>query len=89
VYDPEIDAAYPARWIGLVEVETRDGQRLISRVEVPKGDPGNTLSRAELEDKARRLAAYHQGASGEEIERIIRRVWMLPQQANLSDMLGS
>ena len=88
VYDPEIDAAYPARWIGLVEVETRDGQRLTSRVEVPKGDPANTLSRAELEDKARRLAAYHQGASGEEIERIIRRVWMLPQQANLSGLLS-
>lgn len=89
VYDPEIDAAYPARWIGLVEVETRDGQRLTSRVEVPKGDPGNTLSRAELEDKARRLAAYHQGASGEEIERIVRRVWMLPQQANLSGLFSS
>jgi len=44
---------------------------------------------SELEDKARRLAAYHQAASGEEIERIIRRVWMLPQQANLSDMLSS
>jgi 2-methylcitrate dehydratase PrpD len=88
VYDPEIDAAYPARWIGLVEVETRDGQRLTARVEVPKGDPGNTLSRAELEDKARRLAAYRQGASGEEIERIIQRVWMLPQQANLSGLFS-
>ena len=88
VYDPEIDAAYPARWIGLVEVETCDGQRLSTRVEVPKGDPGNTLSRAELEDKARRLAAYRQGASGEEIGQIIQRVWMLPQQANLSRLLS-
>jgi 2-methylcitrate dehydratase PrpD len=46
VYDPEIDAAYPERWIGLVEVETTDGERLTSRVDVPKGDPENTLSRA-------------------------------------------
>jgi 2-methylcitrate dehydratase PrpD len=88
VYDPEIDAAYPARWIGLVEVEMRDGRRRTSRVEVPKGDPQNTLSRAELEDKAHRLAAYRQGASVEEMERIIQRVWTLPQQANLSGLLA-
>jgi 2-methylcitrate dehydratase PrpD len=55
---------------------------------VPKGDPQNTLSRAELEDKAHRLAAYRQGASVEEMERIIQRVWTLPQQANLSGLLA-
>src|SRR5205823_10741909 len=27
VLDPEIDAAYPERWSGLVEVETTDGRR--------------------------------------------------------------
>jgi 2-methylcitrate dehydratase PrpD len=88
VYDPEIDAAYPARWIGLVEVETRDGRHLTSRVEVPKGDPENTLSRADLEDKAHRLAAYRQGASSEEVDRIVKRVWALPQQASLCGLLA-
>ena len=53
----------PRRWIGLVEVETTDGRLLTSRVEVPKGDPGNPLSRTELEAKARRLAAFRDGAS--------------------------
>src|SRR5215204_3440941 len=66
VFDPEIDAAYPERWIGLVEVETTAGDRFTSRVEVPKGDPGNTLSRAEIEDKARRLAGFQSGATAEE-----------------------
>ncbi len=55
VFDPEIDEAYPDRWIGLVDVKTTAGDRFTSRVEVPKGDPGNTLSRAEIEDKAGRL----------------------------------
>ena len=51
--------AYPARWIGKVTRATpRDGRKLQARVDEPKGDPGNTLSRAELEDKAMRLAAY-------------------------------
>ncbi len=87
VYDLEIDAAYPDRWIGLVEVETADGRVLTSRVDVPLGDPGNTLSRAELEDKARRLAAFQSGASTEEIDRIIQRVWALEQEANVRDLL--
>ena len=87
VYDPEIDAAYPERWIGLVEVETTDGEHFTSRVDVPKGDPGNTLSRTELEDKARHLADFQDGASPGEIRRIIDRVWALDREANVRDLL--
>jgi 2-methylcitrate dehydratase PrpD len=75
--DPEVDAAYPARWIGKVSVTTRDGRCLDARVDEPKGDPGNTLSRAELEDKAMRLAAYAGGASANEVRAIATRVWAL------------
>ncbi len=87
VLDPEIDAAYPARWIGLVEVETVDGRRITARVDVPKGDPGNSLSRAEIEEKARRLATYQEGASEEEIEEIIARVWRLDRETDVRDLL--
>ncbi|MEO8079900.1 MAG: MmgE/PrpD family protein [Caldimonas sp.] len=72
--DPEVDAAYPARWIGKVEVTTRDGRTFEARVDEPKGDPGNTLSRAELEDKAFRLAAYRDGASRAEMAHAIERI---------------
>ncbi len=89
VLDPEIDAAYPLRWIGAVEVETVDGAApLNSRVDVPKGDPGNTLTREELEDKARRLAAFQGGASPEELRRIIDRVWVLDRESNVRDLLA-
>jgi len=87
VLDPEVDAAYPARWIGFVDVETTDGRRLTSKVDVPKGDPGNPLSRAELEDKARRLAAYRGGASPEEIGWIIERSWNLEREPDVRDLL--
>jgi 2-methylcitrate dehydratase PrpD len=87
VVDPEIDAAYPERWIGLVEVETIDGHHFTSRVDVPKGDPGNTLSRAEIADKARHLTAYQQGASSEEIDQIMARVWTLDQQPHVRNLL--
>lgn len=87
VLDPAIDAAYPARWIGLVEVETSDGRTLTARVDTPKGDPGNSLTRAELEDKARRLAAYRDAASPAELDRLIARVWSLPDQPGVRDLL--
>jgi 2-methylcitrate dehydratase PrpD len=85
--DPEIDGAYPERWIGLVEVETVDGRQFVSRVDVPKGDPGNTLSRAELEKKAWRLAAYQQGAASEELEQLIARIWRLDEEPDVRDLL--
>lgn len=87
VLDPEIDAAYPERWIGLVEIETTGGEHITSRVDVPKGDPGNTLSREELEEKARSLAAFQGGATDEEIDRVIGRVWSLDREPDVRDLL--
>jgi 2-methylcitrate dehydratase PrpD len=87
VLDPEVDAAYPERWIGLVEVETTDGRRVTGRVDVPKGDPGNTLSRAELEDKAHRLAAHGGGAAPEEVGRLVARAWRLGDEPDVRDLL--
>ncbi len=56
--DEEVDTAYPQRWIGKVSVETRDGRTLQGRVDEPKGDPGNTLTRQEIRDKVLGLAQY-------------------------------
>jgi 2-methylcitrate dehydratase PrpD len=89
VLDPEIDRAYPRRWLGRVAVETRDGRRLEGTVSVPKGDPDNTLTRTELEDKALRLAAYRDGATAEEMRRLIARAWRLHREPNLRDLLAA
>ena len=75
--DAEVDAAYPARWIGKVSVETTDGRTLQGRVDEPKGDPGNTLSRAEIEDKMQRLAHYGEAATADEAKALCRRIWQL------------
>jgi 2-methylcitrate dehydratase PrpD len=72
--DAEVDAEYPARWIGKVEVGTLDGRTLTARVDEPKGDPGNTLSRAEIEDKARTLARFG-GLAPETIDRLFPCLW--------------
>jgi 2-methylcitrate dehydratase PrpD len=86
--DAEIDAAYPARWIGKVVVETTDGRALVARVDEPKGDPGNTLTRPELEAKALRLAVYRGAASMDEMRRVIERVWALADVPRVEPFLA-
>ncbi|MCB2025358.1 MAG: MmgE/PrpD family protein, partial [Ottowia sp.] len=73
--DPEVDGAYPQRWIGKVTVTTTDGRTLQGRVDEPKGDPGNTLTREELTAKALRLAAHSGGASAAEMQRAVDVLW--------------
>ncbi|MCB2038766.1 MAG: MmgE/PrpD family protein, partial [Ottowia sp.] len=74
--DPEVDSAYPQRWIGKVTVTTTDGRTLQGRVDEPKGDPGNTLTREELTAKALRLAAHSGGASAAEMQRAVDTLWL-------------
>jgi 2-methylcitrate dehydratase PrpD len=86
--DAEVDGAYPARWIGKVVVETAEGRRLEGRVDEPKGDPGNTLSRPELEDKATRLAAYRGGADAAEMRQVIDRIWGIASAPTVTTFLA-
>lgn len=86
--DPEVDSAYPARWIGKVTVHTADGRVLQGRVDEPKGDPGNTLSRAELEDKAIRLGVYADAADEAEIRSLIGAVWSIADSDKVGALLA-
>ena len=87
--DPEVDAAYPRRWIGKVTVHTTDGRQFEGRVDEPKGDPGNTLSREEISAKALRLAAYSQGAAPEEMAQAVERLWQVAQWPVVGRLLGA
>ncbi|HEY9273992.1 MmgE/PrpD family protein [Achromobacter sp.] len=85
--DAEVDGAYPQRWIGKVTVYTRDGRKLHGRVDEPKGDPGNTLSRAEIEDKTLSLGRYADAATEQELRRLIAAIWNLEQAEKLEALL--
>ena len=75
--DAEVDSAYPKRWIGKVTVTTNDGRVLHGRVDEPKGDPGNTLSRQEITDKALNLAAYSGGANPQQMLESVNALWLV------------
>ena len=86
--DAEVDGAYPRRWIGKVTVTTNDGRTLQGRVDEPKGDPGNTLSREEITAKALQLAAFSGGASEGEMREAIERLWSVAQWPRVGRLLG-
>jgi 2-methylcitrate dehydratase PrpD len=86
--DAEVDAAYPKRWIGKVTVRTRDGRVLQGRVDEPKGDPGNTLSREEIGAKVLRLAAFSGGATEDEMQAALERLWHVAQAPAVGVLLG-
>ncbi len=85
--DAEVDRAYPQRWIGKVIVHTTDGRTLHGRVDEPKGDPGNTLSRDELNAKALRLARYSGGASEAEMDAALQRLWAIADAPHIGRLL--
>ena len=85
--DAEVDKSYPNRWIGKVSVTTKDGQVLLGRVDEPKGDPGNTLSRNEIDAKARRLAAYGGVLDKAGIDRLMPRLWSITELNALGSLL--
>ena len=87
VLDDEVNRAYPQRWIGKVEVRTVDGREHTARVDVPRGDPGNALTRPELEEKAIRLAAFRGAATEQEMRAVMARIWRLEAESRLSWLL--
>ena len=53
IADPQLNTLYPANFPARVTITMEDGQSFQETVMLPKGDPGNPLSDAELEDKFR------------------------------------
>jgi 2-methylcitrate dehydratase PrpD len=86
--DAEVDGAYPKRWIGKVTVTTTDGRVLHGRVDEPKGDPGNTLSRQEITDKALRLAAFSGGATPEAMRQSVDALWQVATWPKVGALLS-
>lgn len=81
--DTEVDGAYPNRWLGKVSVKTHDGREFEAFIDEPKGDPGNTLSRPEIEAKVERLMQYRNATSAAKARQWIDFVWGLEQQEKL------
>ena len=87
VVDPDIDRDYPNKWTARVEVELDDGSIMQQYLDTPKGDPDNSLSREEIEDKFRMLSQFSGAASADEAADLIDQCWRLAEVDNFSNAL--
>ena len=69
----ELTELCPQKRVAIVNVKTLNGD-YCERVDYPKGEPENPLSREELEDKFRGLAMYG-GLSKGECDEVISEIW--------------
>ncbi|HEY3596983.1 MAG TPA: MmgE/PrpD family protein [Paraburkholderia sp.] len=86
-FDREVDEAYPARWIGKVSVYTTDGRVLHGRVDEPKGDPGNTLSRDEIAAKLKQLVKFSGALSDAQADELLSDAWKIVSQQRVGRLL--
>jgi len=83
--DPNLDKFYPEKWPAVVEMVTSGGNKLVNRVDYPKGDPENPLSQDELCVKFRALAAPSIGQ--EQIEKHITDTLRLEEIDNMASFI--
>ena len=69
-------------------MQTTDGRILQGRVDEPKGDPDNTLSREEITAKALRLAAFSNGATPAEMQQAVQRLWTVTDWPRVGALLA-
>ena len=79
IFDEEIDSVYPDQWSARVVVTMIDGAVHEHLMKVPKGDPGNTLSRDELTHKAVTLAEYSGVLNEREMRDVVNLIWSLSE----------
>ncbi len=70
----ELTALCPDKRASILTINFIDGTSLSERVDYPKGEPENPLSREELEEKFRDLAMYG-GLTAAECDEVINEIW--------------
>jgi len=85
--DDEVDSAYPKQWIGKVTVRTHRGEEYQARVDTPKGDPGNILTRNEIDQKARALAISGGAVSAQKLDVLMEKLWNVANENTMSTLL--
>lgn len=78
--DPELTKLAPNKRAAMVTVQTKD-QHFSFQVDLPKGEPENPITKAELEAKLYDLAAYN-GIPKEKVAILATRIWEIEHRIN-------
>jgi 2-methylcitrate dehydratase PrpD len=83
--DPELTALFPKKWACRVQMELTTGECYEQREDIPKGEPENPLTQAEIEAKFHQMADPIVGV--ERAERIVHAVEHLAAAEDLSELM--
>ena len=72
--DEELTKLCPGKRVSVVTIMMNDGTEIKQRVDYPKGEPENPLTRLELEEKFRSLAMFG-GLTTAECDEVINEIW--------------
>lgn len=86
VLDQEVDSNYPKKWFGKISVRTKSNEIFSKFITDPKGDPLNTLTQEELEQKFNRLCEFSGVFDKDTQEKIIKNTWKLKEFSNVSKL---
>ena len=87
VHRTELDTVYPKQWPATVTITTKEGHKLESRVDYPRGDPMNPLNWEETVDKFKALTGSLESASQDQIVDIIDRFETIKDARELTHAL--
>jgi aconitate decarboxylase len=97
ILDDEINAAFPKEWMAVVRVTTKGGRKYETKMETPKGDPNNTLTkygsivsfselmcREEIDSKARGLFRYGGWTDAKAQDELINKLWEIEKEMKVT-----
>jgi len=85
VADPEIEKVFPQLQRVIVTIHTADGRKLVRQLDFPKGDPRNTLTDREIEEKFEALAAPVLSPAAQ--RKVMDAVWKLEKLGSVSELM--
>jgi 2-methylcitrate dehydratase len=87
VEDPALSSMYPERGMpNRITARMRSGRSITAQVDVPKGHPGNPMSKADIEAKFHALTGNYIGKA--QARKALLQLWKLEEVKDLGKLLG-
>jgi 2-methylcitrate dehydratase len=83
--DEEFTRAYPRHIANRVTIRTKGGGTVTEQMDVPKGHPGNPMTKEEVESKFRRLTGRFLSEARQ--EKVLEFVWNLEKEREIDPLL--
>jgi len=87
VADPELEKIFPAKKPTIVEITTTDGNTVSQSLDFPKGDPRNTMTDEELEEKFDALT--EEAYRPDQKAGVKKAIWTFDEAASVKSLLNT